>query len=182
LSAAESCHRILTNAPARFEPIALPDRLTIWLDNEPINRIVRLMSYNWPLSDWPVFRYELDGVEESLLAFADHAGRVSGMLEGLPDDLGTEVVLDLMIAEAIRSSAIDGETLNRDAVMSSIRNRLGLNPVTQPVDSRMDDGAGELMVAVRSGFREPLSEETLFSWHRMLLGGTAGRRVGCRPR
>jgi Fic family protein len=83
-----------------------------------------------------------------------------------------------MIAEAVRSSAIEGETLNRDAVMSSIRNRLGLNPVPQPVDSRMADGAGELMVAVRNGFREPLSKETLFSWHRMLLGGTPGLRVG----
>jgi Fic family protein len=136
------------------------------------------MPYNWQQPDWPEFRYELGGVAEQLLAFADHAGRVGGLLEGLPDDLETEAVLDLMIAEAVRSSAIEGETLNRDAVMSSIRNRLGLNPVPQPVDSRMADGAGELMVAVRNGFREPLSKETLFSWHRMLLGGTPGLRVG----
>lgn len=136
------------------------------------------MTYNWQLPDWPEFRYETDGLAEPLLAFADHAGRVDGLLEGLPEDLGTEAVLDLMIAEAIRSSAIEGETLNRDAVMSSIRNRLGLNTIPQPVDSRMADGAGELMVAIRKGFREPLSEETLFSWHRMLLGGSTRLRVG----
>jgi Fic family protein len=34
------------------------------------------------------------------------------------------------------------------------------------------------MVAVRNGFREPLSEETLFAWHRMLLGGSTDLRVG----
>jgi Fic family protein len=136
------------------------------------------MPYNWQLPDWPEFRYEVDGLTAPLLAFAEDAGRVGGLLEGLPDDLETEAVLDLMIAEAIHSSAIEGETLNRDAVMSSIRNRLGLNPVPQPVDSRMADGAGELMVAVRNGFREPLTEKTLFSWHRMLLGGTTGLRVG----
>jgi Fic family protein len=136
------------------------------------------MTYNWQFPDWPQFRYELDGVAGSLLAFADYAGRVEGLLEGLPEDLGTEAVLDLMIAEAIRSSAIEGETLNREDVMSSIRNRLGLNAVQQPVDSRLADGAGELMVAVRNGFREPLSEETLFSWHRMLLGGSTTLRVG----
>lgn len=136
------------------------------------------MSYNWQQPDWPEFRYGLDGVADLLLAFADHAGRVGGLLEALPDDLGTEAVLDLMISEAIRSSAIEGETLNREAVMSSIRNRLGINAVPQPVNSRMADGAGELMVAVRNSFREPLSEETLFSWHRMLLGGSSGLRVG----
>lgn len=139
------------------------------------------MSFNWQQVDWPEFRYELDGVAGQLLAFADHAGQVGGLLEGLPDELGTEAVLDLMIAEAVRSSAIEGEILNPDAVMSSIRNRLGLNSVPQRVDSRMADGAGELMIAVRDGFREPLSEETLFSWHRMLLGGTPGLRVGGDP-
>jgi Fic family protein len=136
------------------------------------------MSYNWQQADWPEFRYETAGLAELLLAFADHAGRVSGLLEGLPDDLGVEAVLDLMISEAIRTSAIEGENLNREAVMSSIRNHLGLNAVPQPVASRMADGAGELMVAVRNTFREPLSEETLFAWHRMLLGGSTRLRVG----
>ncbi len=154
------------------------NRLKKVLVCEPNSGMIWLMSYQWQQPDWPEFRYGLDGVADLLLAFADHAGRVGGLLEALPDDLGTEAVLDLMIAEAIRSSAIEGETLNREAVMSSIRNRLGLNAVPQPVNSRMADGAGELMVAVRNGFREPLSEETLFSWHRMLLGGSSGLRVG----
>ncbi|MEO5913950.1 MAG: DUF4172 domain-containing protein [Luteolibacter sp.] len=136
------------------------------------------MRYNWQQSDWPEFRFELDVVTDSLLAFANHAGRVGGLLEGLPDELGTEAILDFMIAEAILTSAIEGEILQRDAVRSSIRNRLGLNLVPQPVDSRMADGAGELMVAVRNTFHEHLSEETLFSWHRMLLGGTTSLRVG----
>ena len=136
------------------------------------------MRFNWQQNDWPNLRYRTDGLTDLLLAFADHAGRAGGLLEGLPEDLGTEAVLDLMIAEAIRTSAIEGETLQRDAVMSSIRNHLGLNPVPQLVASRLADGAGELMVAVRHGFRERLSEETLFAWHRMLLGGSSGLRIG----
>lgn len=136
------------------------------------------MSYNWQQSDWPDFRFDLVGMEAQLLAFSNHAGQVGGLLEGLPDDLETEAVLDLMITEAVRTSAIEGENLRRNDVMSSIRNRLGLNPVPEPVDSRMADGAGELMVAVRSSFREPLTEATLFSWHKMLLSNSPGLRVG----
>jgi len=136
------------------------------------------MLYNWQQPDWPHFRYDLAGLTDRLLAFVERAGRVGGLLEGLPEELGTEAILDFMITEAIRSSAIEGETLDRDAVMSSIRNRLGLNPIPQPVGSRLADGAGQLMVAVRNHFQEPLSEETLFAWHRMLLGGTTTLRVG----
>jgi len=137
------------------------------------------MHYNWQQADWPCFRYEVAGLTDLLLVFVDQAGRVGGLLEGLPDDLSSEAMLDLMISEAIRSSAIEGETLDREAVMSSIRNRLGLNPVPQPVRSRLADGAGQLMVAVREHFREPLSAETLFKWHRMLLEGSTSLRVGC---
>ncbi len=136
------------------------------------------MCHNWEQPDWPDFHYSIDGLADRLLEFAGEAGRVGGLLEGLPNELEAEAILDLMIAEAIQSSAIEGENLNRDAVMSSIRNRLGLNSEPQPVTSRLADGAGELMVAVRTGFREPLTEETLFSWHRMLLGGTTHLRVG----
>lgn len=136
------------------------------------------MRYNWQQSDWPDFRYDLTVVSEDLLAFAAHSGRVEGLLEGLPDELELDTVLDLMITEALQSSAIEGEALDREGVMSSIRNRLGLNPEPQPVKSRRADGAGGLMVAVRNSFAESLSEEMLFSWHRMLLGGMDDLRVG----
>jgi Fic family protein len=55
---------------------------------------------------------------------------------------------------------------------------LGLNPKLQPVKNRGAAGAGELMVSVRSTFKEPLTEQMLFAWHTMLLGGAAHLRVG----
>jgi Fic family protein len=74
------------------------------------------MNYNWQQPDWPEFRFDLDGMAALLTSFTDHAGRVGGLLEGLPGELETEAVLDLMIAEAVRSSAIEGEVLSRDDV------------------------------------------------------------------
>lgn len=136
------------------------------------------MLFIWQQTDWPEFRYDLGGMTDQLLRMADQTGRVSGMLEGLPERLGTEAVLDLMLTEALQSSAIEGENLDRDGVMSSLRNHLGLSPEPEPVDSRMAEGAGELMVAVRQGFQEPLTADMLFSWHRMLLDGTCGIHVG----
>lgn len=136
------------------------------------------MSYNWQQADWPNFRFDLSPVEDALLAIAGHAGKVSGLLAGLPQGLETEAVLDLMIAEAIQSSAIEGEILQRPDVVSSIRNHLGLNRSPEPVRNPMADGAGELMAAVRRGFADPLSETVLFSWHRMLMRGATNIRTG----
>jgi Fic family protein len=129
------------------------------------------MRYNWQQADWPEFRYDANRVGEALLEFAEHSGRVGGLLDGLPEGLEAEAILDLMIAEAIKSSAIEGEDLDQLEVMSSIRNHLGLNTPPLPVRNRKAEGAGELIVAVRSGYQEPLTEAVLFDWHKMLLKG-----------
>jgi Fic family protein len=136
------------------------------------------MTYNWQQTDWPDFRFDFAPVEDALLGIAGHAGKVSGLLSSLPPGQEAEAVLDLMIAETIQSSAIEGEILQRPDVVSSIRNHLGLNRSPEPVRNPMADGAGELMAAVRRSFAEPLSEKALFSWHRMLMRGATGIRTG----
>jgi Fic family protein len=136
------------------------------------------MKYNWQQSDWPDFRFDVTRVSEALLQLAEHSGRVGGLIAGLPEGLETEAILDLMIAEAIKSSAIEGEMLDEIDVMSSIRNHLGLNTPRQRVHSRQADGAGELVVAVRTNFEEPLTEQLLFEWHKMLLKGERGFPLG----
>ncbi len=136
------------------------------------------MPHNWQQPDWGDFRYDLAKVITGLLAFAEQSGRSAGLMEGLSDELQTETMIDLMIGEALMSSQIEGVNLNRDEVMSSIRNQLGLNVPPLPVQGGLAKGAGELMVAARSTFREEMTAETLFKWHRTLLGETFGIRVG----
>ena len=136
------------------------------------------MEYNWQQGDRPEFRYDLAPIRTQLLSFAEHFGRIGGLMEGLPDGLETETVLDLMIAEAMKTSEIEGEILEYGEVMSSIRNRLGLNTSPEPVASRLAQGAGELMVAVRETFADPLNEQTLHEWHKLLLGGSSPLTLG----
>lgn len=136
------------------------------------------MRYNWQQADWPDFRYDAERVSEALLEFAEHSGRVGGLLDGLPEGLEAEAILDLMIAEAIKSSAIEGETLDQLEVMSSIRNHLGLNTPPLPVRNRKAEGAGELIVEVRANYQASLSEEVLFEWHKMLLKEERGFPLG----
>ena len=84
------------------------------------------MRYNWQQFDWPEFRYDITEVEEMLFDFAQKAGRTSGLLEGLSQEIKSEAIIEMMMAEAIKTSEIEGEYLSRKDVMSSISRNLGL--------------------------------------------------------
>jgi len=127
------------------------------------------MKYNWQQTDWPEFRYDLSGIEDVVLAFAFEAGNVSGMLKAMPEAGQVEAMLNTMVSEAIKTSEIEGEYFSRQDVVSSIRNNLGLNKKPDAIKDKKAQGAGELMVAVRNTFANPLNEATLLAWHTMLL-------------
>ena len=134
--------------------------------------------YNWQQPDWTRFRYSLEKVEDSLYAFVEEIGLVSGLVKSLPEDTQVETIIDLMVSEAIKTSEIEGEFLSRQDVMSSIRNKLGLIGKHQETRDKRAAGAGELMVLVRNEYDQPLTETMLFAWHRALLSGSAGIIVG----
>jgi Fic family protein len=137
----------------------------------------RLMKYNWQQSDWPKFKYNLKVMEDVLFAFAERAGRVDGLLEGLPEAAKTEAMIDLMVAEAIKTSEIEGEYLSREDVLSSIRNNLGLGSSAQPRDQRAE-GISELMIDARNSFAGKLTQARLFSWHGMVMKGNQRIKSG----
>jgi Fic family protein len=126
--------------------------------------------YNWQQPDWPHFQFSLEEIEDELLAFSEKTGRVSGMLEGLPEDARQDVVVDIILVEAIKTSAIEGEYPNRQDVLSSIRKNLGLHASVGHIRDRSAAGLGELMIDARRSFKEPLSKQRLFTWHKMLFG------------
>lgn len=137
-----------------------------------------MVKYNWQQQDWPEFKYNLLGVEDLLLSFSEKAGRVSGILEALPEETQQDILIDTMLAEAIKTSEIEGEFPNRKDVLSSIRKNLGLHNAVEHIKDKSAVGLGELMIDVRKTFKEPLTQEKLFAWHRMLLGENTSIEIG----
>ncbi|MGZ8364902.1 MAG: Fic family protein, partial [Nitrospira sp.] len=128
------------------------------------------MLYNWQHPDWPEFRYDPSGIEEILFKLAEKTGRASGLLKGGTADAQLEATIEMMVVEAIKTSAIEGELLSRNDVMSSIRKNLGIE-TGHPSGDKRAQGTAALMLAVRNSFVAPLSEETLFEWHRLIMAG-----------
>ncbi|WP_129714791.1 Fic family protein [Pedobacter sp. SYP-B3415] len=136
------------------------------------------MMYHWQLPGWPDFVYEVEEIQPLILAFAQEMGEVRGVVQGLSDHLKQETLLQLMLAEALKTSAIEGEYISREDVMSSIKNNLGLNETLIHVKDRRADSVAQLMLEVRKSFDQPLNLNMLRAWHKILMTGARKVKPG----
>lgn len=145
------------------------------------------MSYNWQLTGWPEFQFTPGLIEDVQLKFLLKSGKSDGQYAGIPSEKKDQLLVDILLSEAIKTSEIEGEFLSRVDVMSSLKKNLGIHE-EQPrlVKDHRAKGIAKLMVAVRQSWQEPLSDTLLFSWHEMLMEGNryiqAGKwRSGTEP-
>lgn len=150
-----------------------------WLFFEPIRGYNWLMViYNWQQSDWPHFRYNLSEVYAVLITIAEKSGLVAGKFAHLSKEVQTEAQINILIEEAMKTSEIEGEFLNREDVRFSIKNHLGLNKAYLPVYDMRAQGVVDMMFDMRNSFLSPLTEKKLFEWHAMLLGWATHLHIG----
>jgi len=126
------------------------------------------MPWNWTLPDWPSFRYDASVLEPFEQKFLLASGQIIGAVQHVSGSDRAQLRIELLSEEAMQTSAIEGEMLDRLSVQSSLRRHLGLDPGSYPTKPR-EHGVAEMMVDVYSGFADPLTHETMFRWHHMLL-------------
>ncbi len=141
------------------------------------------MRYNWQLKDWPSLTYDAAAIVKELDEASFHLGVLHGELAHLGFDLKAEACSQALSAEIVGSAAIEGETLNREDVRSSVAKRMDLNVAAKsPRPSREIDARVEMMMDATSAWDAPLTRERLFAWHAALFptgwSGLTRIRVG----
>jgi Fic family protein len=135
------------------------------------------MRWNWEQPDWPRFTWDARRLRQSEERFLIGSGAVLGSISHLAAGVQEQLVVEAISTEALTTSEIEGELLNRESVQSSIRRALGLT-----TDARRSNpaerGVAEMMVSVYRRPLEPLSDAMLLDWHRMLMSGRGGIRAG----
>jgi Fic family protein len=131
-----------------------------------------LMPWNWQNPDWPNSTWDRTKIASAEEQFLIGSGVVIGSVKHLGEQEHKQLLVELMSSEAVTTSKIEGEVLDRGSVQSSIQRQLGLAADKRRA-SPAEQGIAEMMVDLYRSFREPLSQEMLFAWHRMV---TAGRR------
>jgi Fic family protein len=136
-----------------------------------------MRPYIHELPDWPRFRWDHEAIAAPLAEARHRQGRVLGRMEGLGFALQKEAELQTLTLDVLKSSEIEGETLDPDLVRSSIARRLGLDVGGTMAADRNVEGVVEMMLDATQRFAAPLTDERLFDWHAALF---PTGRVGLR--
>ena len=136
------------------------------------------MPYLWQDPQWPNLHWDDTVVTKPLARVSREQGRLLGKMEGIGFDLRAEAHLRSLTDDVINSSAIEGETLEREQVRSSIARRLGMDVAGLVPADRNVEGVVEMMMDATSNYAKPLTAERLFDWHAALFPtGRSGMRA-----
>ena len=145
---------------------------------EPNKTINRLMLYNWQQKDWTLFAYDAAKFHVLASRFLEVAGQSVGILKSLSPAQQDTSLITLLVKDALKTSAIEGEMISRADVISSIKKNLGFDTPSVIIKDKRSEGIAELLVKSRETFAEDLTEVLLFDWHRLLMRGNHSIAVG----
>jgi len=139
-------------------------------------------TYIWQARDWPRWRYDLAALAGPLVEVSRAQGLLIGRLADVGMALRDQASLAALAEDVVKTSAIEGETLNLESVRSSLARRLGVDTgALAPVDRHVE-GVVEMVLDATANCHVPVTRERLFGWHAALFptgySGLARIRVG----
>ncbi|MCB1758648.1 MAG: Fic family protein [Gammaproteobacteria bacterium] len=126
------------------------------------------MRWIWQQPGWPDFRYDKSALEDRELAFRINSERLAGSFDALPMASREDATVDLMLSEAIKTSAIEGEDLDRESVRSSLLSLITSDTLPANSDQKAA-GAASLLVDVRKNWQTSLTHDLLGKWQSMAV-------------
>jgi len=143
----------------------------MWSDNAPRRR-----TYVWQRPDWPQWRFDALALAAPLAEVHRAQGHLAGRMAGVGLAQRDQATLRALTQEVVTTSAIEGESLDLDAVRSSIARRLGVDIGALAPSDRHVDGVVDMVLDATQRFAAPLTAERLFGWHAALFPtGYSGR-------
>lgn len=125
--------------------------------------------YIWQQPNWPNWRYDLT----ALIGPLTEVSRVQGLLLGRLADVGMglreQASLTTLTEDVLKTSEIEGETLDADSVRSSVARHLGVDiGALAPVDRNVE-GVVDMVLDATTNYASPVSLARLLGWHAALF-------------
>ncbi len=133
--------------------------------------------WNWQKDEWPNFIYQSKDLEDLEQTFLHNSGVLFGIFKHLNDQ--DQLKVEIISQEALETSEIEGEYLDRESLQSSIARHFGLK-ITQKKVSSPERGISDLLIDLYKSYDKELRHETLCRWHYKLMGHRNDlRNIGC---
>lgn len=126
--------------------------------------------WNWEQEDWPYFSYDSRALAEYEIQFFKNSGEHLGALKHVSKKDKELFKIELMSEEALKTSKIEGEILDRDSLRSSLCRQFGLKTDNLYVGPA-EQGLVDMMSDLYKTFETAMTNQQLWNWHRMLMNG-----------
>jgi len=127
------------------------------------------MTYLWQLKQWPALRWNSEAILPLISQARLAQGKLLTKVESLGFKLSREAQANILTEEAVTTSAIEGERLNRDSVRSSVARHLGLPAAGLAPANRSVDGLVEVLLDATQHYETPLTAARLKRWQAALF-------------
>jgi len=123
----------------------------------------------WEHENYPDFTYDLNRLETLIQKISIEQGYLIAMSDVMNEDNILSRQVEALENEAISTSAIEGQILNRDSVKASIQRKLGfVDNDVEKMDESMDNLI-EILIDANTNYEKDLTLERLFGWHNALF-------------
>ncbi len=135
-------------------------------------------KYIWQNPAWPELQWESAALLKYLGDCRFQQGSLLAQMRELGFEIQQQARAEVLIAEALKTSEIEGERLDTNAVRSSVARRLGLPLAGLPTtNNQQADGMVEILLDATINHEQELTADRLFGWHAALFPtGYSGMR------
>lgn len=123
----------------------------------------------WEQDNYPNFTYDLKKLEYLIQKISLEQGYLLALTNVMNKDSILNRQLEALESEAINTSAIEGEMLNRDSVKASIQKKLGIRDIDYNKIDESTDYLIEVLIDANTNYNTDLTLERLFGWHNALF-------------
>jgi len=132
-------------------------------------RSKHLETWIWQRPGWPRFTWNSAAIAAPLAAARRAQGEIAGMAKLLDPNLDLHAQLEVLAAEGVATSAIEGEKFDPVNLRSSLAHRLGLPTAGLPAPSRSVEGLADVLLDATRQYDEPLTLKQLCAWQAALF-------------
>lgn len=129
----------------------------------------------WNDPRWPTFSWDEAALTDALTRAHGAVGGVSALFDALSAPEQREMELEAAADEGVATAAIEGQTINRDSLRASLRQRLERDTSGWPRPAREDEGLAAVLHNAVAAWNRGVTVQDLCAWQESLFpGGLSG--------
>ena len=128
------------------------------------------MKYIWQTKSWPGLKWDSAKLLKPLGNIRFSQGALITQIKELGLEIQQTARADVLVEEVLKTSAIEGEKLDPDAVRSSVGRRLGLPDAgLKEVRDQKVEGLVEILLDATISYSKKMTLERIWGWHAALF-------------